>query len=463
MSFAEAKILINIILGTVIPWLLLIALTKLLVARYGKALRNQDRVQVLVLGDVGRSPRMQYHALSLAKHGFHVDLIGYLDSPVHPDIVDSPKIRLTPLQHHPSWLNAPTPKFFILFGPLKALLQIWSLLKALLYQTEHSGWLLVQNPPAIPTLLVALFVSFSRNARLVIDWHNFGYSILALKLGDRHPMVGISRLYEGLFSRTAYAHLCVTNAMAKVLQKNYGLSAPVVVFHDRPAEIFQVISSEDLRSDFVQSLSKTLSLEADWAESLTSRSTKLIVSSTSWTPDEEFSILVDALTGYCAEHHENQERPRIVMIITGKGPQRADFESEVRNLEKSGRLDLVKTKTIFFDDLADYAKLLASADVGVSLHTSSSGVDLPMKVVDMFGAGLPVVGWNDFEAWPELVTDGKNGFGFQNAPGLEQLLVRLLCGDPGLLSQLKRGAVEESKHRWDEEWDRVAIPLFKSK
>lgn len=34
-------------------------------------------VQVVVLGDVGRSPRMQYHALSLAKHGCFVQLIGY--------------------------------------------------------------------------------------------------------------------------------------------------------------------------------------------------------------------------------------------------------------------------------------------------------------------------------------------------------------------------------------------------
>jgi hypothetical protein len=34
-------------------------------------------VQVLVLGDIGRSPRMQYHALSIAKHGGRVDLIGY--------------------------------------------------------------------------------------------------------------------------------------------------------------------------------------------------------------------------------------------------------------------------------------------------------------------------------------------------------------------------------------------------
>jgi hypothetical protein len=34
-------------------------------------------VQVLVLGDIGRSPRMQYHAMSIAKHGGRVDVLGY--------------------------------------------------------------------------------------------------------------------------------------------------------------------------------------------------------------------------------------------------------------------------------------------------------------------------------------------------------------------------------------------------
>lgn len=34
-------------------------------------------VQVIVLGDIGRSPRMQYHALSIAKHGGKVFLVGY--------------------------------------------------------------------------------------------------------------------------------------------------------------------------------------------------------------------------------------------------------------------------------------------------------------------------------------------------------------------------------------------------
>jgi hypothetical protein len=34
-------------------------------------------VQIVVLGDIGRSPRMQYHALSIAKHGGKVFLVGY--------------------------------------------------------------------------------------------------------------------------------------------------------------------------------------------------------------------------------------------------------------------------------------------------------------------------------------------------------------------------------------------------
>ena len=44
------------------------------ISRNGKI---RIRIQVLVLGDIGRSPRMQYHALSIARHGGLVDLIGF--------------------------------------------------------------------------------------------------------------------------------------------------------------------------------------------------------------------------------------------------------------------------------------------------------------------------------------------------------------------------------------------------
>lgn len=109
----------------------------------------------------------------------------------------------------------------------------------------------------------------------------------------------------------------------------------------------------------------------------------------------------------------------------------------------------------------DYATLLAAADLGVSLHTSSSGVDLPMKVVDMFGAGLPVVGWGEFEAWPELVQEDVNGKGFNSSKQLTEKLIDLFGSKESNLATLKEGALKESENRWDDEWDRVGGKLFR--
>lgn len=38
---------------------------------------HKTSVQVLVLGDIGRSPRMQNHSISIARHGGRVEIIGY--------------------------------------------------------------------------------------------------------------------------------------------------------------------------------------------------------------------------------------------------------------------------------------------------------------------------------------------------------------------------------------------------
>ena len=40
-------------------------------------LNNSKNVTLVVLGDIGRSPRMQYHALSFAQIGWTVDFVGY--------------------------------------------------------------------------------------------------------------------------------------------------------------------------------------------------------------------------------------------------------------------------------------------------------------------------------------------------------------------------------------------------
>jgi beta-1,4-mannosyltransferase len=134
------------------------------------------------------------------------------------------------------------------------------------------------------------------------------------------------------------------------------------------------------------------------------------------------------------------------------------YLEQIVALEKSGKLQKVIIRTAWMT-VQNYARLLASSSLGVSLHTSSSGVDLPMKVVDMFGAGLPVVGWDRFKAWPELVTEGVNGLGFGSSEELAEHLLELF-GDNGRLETLRLGAQKESSRRWDDEWNPIAGSLF---
>jgi beta-1,4-mannosyltransferase len=136
------------------------------------------------------------------------------------------------------------------------------------------------------------------------------------------------------------------------------------------------------------------------------------------------------------------------------------YIDRIAALTKESKLNNVKILTAWLS-AEDYATLLACADLGVCLHMSSSGVDLPMKVVDMFGAGLPVVGYNDYESWPELVKEGVNGRGFKKSPALASVLEELF-GEKGgkQLAMLRKGAVKEGSRRWGEEWDGVAGRLL---
>ncbi|KAK0636584.1 glycosyl transferases group 1-domain-containing protein [Bombardia bombarda] len=417
-------------------------------------------VHVLVLGDIGRSPRMTYHALSIAKHGGKVNLIGYLETAPHPDVLSGPNITIAPLPTPP---RRPSSIPFILFAPFKVLSQVYHLTHLLAYALPPAQWILVQNPPSIPTLAIASLICRLRGSKLMIDWHNYGWTILAGTRGANHPLVSISKLYECYFGRHGASHLTVTHAMARQLrQPPYSIAQPMLAVHDRPAAIFQPISPVASTSTSTRHaiLNRVIAPEnADLIPRILDHSVRLVVSSTSWTPDEDFSILLDALTQYAT----SSSVPFLV-IITGKGPQKAHYLARIASLTKAGRLPNVRIATAFLP-FPDYAALLACADLGICLHMSSSGVDLPMKVVDMFGAGLPVAAYSGYESFGELVREGENGCGFETAEELAGILGRLLGGEGGSgsgsgsgraeLEVLRRGAVREGSRRWDEEWDRT--------
>lgn len=73
---------------------------------------------------------------------------------------------------------------------LKPLLQALALLWVMLIRAERPDVVLLQLPPAMPTMAVVAFACWwHQGAKLIYDWHNFGYTLMAMSLGRRHWLV----------------------------------------------------------------------------------------------------------------------------------------------------------------------------------------------------------------------------------------------------------------------------------
>ncbi|XP_046820404.1 chitobiosyldiphosphodolichol beta-mannosyltransferase-like [Vespa crabro] len=391
---------------------LIILIIRRLWINYCKEIKN---VCIVVFGDLGRSPRMQYHALSFAKEGFNVDFIGYPGTSPLNEIKDNPRITIHYLSHPPSLENTLP---IVLHYIVKVLWQSFTL-TFVLFSKNISNYILIQNPPAIPTIPICWFFCILSEAKFIIDWHNYAHSLMALNLGKDHVIVNIAKFIEMYFGIRAHYNFCVTKAMKGYLQQQWGIEAHVL--YDRPASYFKPISLTD-KHEFLLQLSKkyevfrgnkensTIFTESSAEEvNLLSVRPGFIISSTSWTEDEDFTILINALQEYendCDD--ENADLPDLICVITGKGPLK-EFYTAIIKLKKWKHVTIVMP----WLENEEYPKMLASADLGICLHISSSGSDLPMKVVDMFGCGLPVCAYN-FTCLSELVKHDENGYVFSN-------------------------------------------------
>lgn len=439
--------------------------------------KNEQNACVIVLGDIGRSPRMQYHVKSLSENEFSVDFIGYVHTPPLEDIRNSPNVRIHELNPFPE-LELPS----ILKYIFKTVWQTLGLLITLI-SIRKPKFILCQNPPAIPAIIVAYFYCLFARSKLIIDWHNYTYSILALE-SPNSLIVSFAKKIEAYFGAKAADNFCVTKSMKVDLQTRWNVRATVL--YDRPPQQFQSISLQEkhnllLRlgetisafkskqileqtetSDIIERTAFTAKYRNGEIKLLDSRP-GLLISSTSWTPDEDFSMLISALDQY--EQNANEQPthyPSLVCIITGKGPLKDRF----RNIVDSKPWKKVQVDMPWLEN-EDYPKLLASSDLGVCLHYSSSGLDLPMKVVDMFGSGLPVCAI-DFNCIDELVKHGENGFVFQHYQELAEQINSWFMDFPNniALTNMKQNIQKQLKQfqalRWSENWKNVALPVLKN-
>lgn len=409
---------------------------------------KRKTISIFVLGDLGHSPRMCYHARSFSKLEYFVNLCGYLETQPPEDIIDDVNIEISPIQVIRNTHSLP----FVIFAAQKVIIQFIQLMKLLLL-FRGSDFIMIQNPPSVPILIIViLFIKiFSRNSKLVIDWHNLNYTILNMRFRNlQHPLVRGVKLYEKYLGRFADLNLTVTKKMKVFLAEEFGIKkSKIIVLYDRPAYQFHPID-KDTKENIIQNHELF-----NGVENLDQY--KILVSSTSFTPDEDFSILLKALKKYDLD----KNLPPVFLFVTGKGPLKQQFLEHVHELMLTNKV-IIKSAWLSSED---YPRLLATADLGVSLHTSSSGIDLPMKIVDFFGCGVPVVSL-DFPAINELVKQNYNGLvtsskdsSIDESDEIYNLLTTALTNEK-LLSRLKEGAIAESKLRWDENWSQSMNDYF---
>jgi beta-1,4-mannosyltransferase len=253
-------------------------------------------------------------------------------------------------------------------------------------------------------------------------------------------------LYEKILGRVAFIHLSVSVALGKRLRTDFGMNARrIIPLYDAAGPQFHVLSPEEKDHVFNK-------YRANIFDGFDRKRDRFLVVSTSYTPDEDMTVLFDAVKRYA----ENKSLPRIRIAVTGKGPMEAEMKAEMLKLQKE--LDGQVTFRTAWLPYEDYPLVIGSADLGISLHKSSSGFDLPMKVVDLFGCGVPVVALG-FPALPELVKNGENGMIVYDSRALADSLKRVFT-DPTTLKKLTAGAQRSARLKWDTNWTEKLGPLF---
>jgi beta-1,4-mannosyltransferase len=395
-----------------------------------------SRVLILVGGDLGRSPRMIAHARAAAAAGAHVDLVGYRGAPLPGRVATDARIAVHALPTRGDRTMARLRSTAYAAGASgRAFWRTGRLVRALL-ALPRPDVMLVQTPPAIPAVAAAVLVARLRRVPFVIDWHSFSDAVLAQRLGADAWGVQWLRVVEQRLTHGAAAHLAVSDALAAALRSR-GCAASVTVAPDRPLEQLAPLSAGDRAQLFDRLVGEQILSAAD-ASALDRRTAALLVAPTSWNGDDDFPALLEALSEY--DRSPGDQLPAAIVVITGAGPLRDQFDEHLRRYR--WRRVTVRTAWLAPDD---YPRALAAADVGLCLHRTIAGVDPPIKLADMRGAGLPAC----------VLDEG-------GAHAFAERLVELLDGFPraAALERARAALAGAPSPTWFEAWPLTVAPVL---
>ena len=100
---------------------------------------------------------------------------------------------------------------------------------------------------------------------------------------------------------------------------------------------------------------------------------------------------------------------------------------------------------------------------GIPEQCGARVIALPMKIADMFGAGVPVCVLDYGASLAERVRHGDNGLLFSNDRHLSDILFEMFQNYPAdqtYLDRLRHGARRSARPTWEEGWAREAKDLL---
>lgn len=428
-------------------------------------MKSSVNAAILVLGDLNRSPRMLNHAKACSEtiKGINeVSLIGFHGGDIRSDIFEDRKIRVYYIPEKINNYLKKLPRFlFLLSALLRIFIHTLCLFYILMFKIPKPDFLILQNPPGIPAMVICAIVCFFRRTTFIIDWHNYGYTILSVNRRNKF-IVFMAKIYEKMFGKLAKINFCVSEAMRKHLKDIMNINA--INLPDRAIkDIFKRIKIEESHEVFKKyevTKNKITEIDSDINKVKYKENRPfLMISSTSWTPDEDFDILLNCFINIEKKvNEEGKKLTPVLFLITGRGPMKDQFMKKV----DEANLKLFEVKSVWLDS-DDYPLILGSMDLGICLHYSSSGYDLPMKVVDMFSSNLPVCAVY-YPTIKELVKDKQNGFLFKDANELSKQMLTLMeeftqKGSSPTLENFRKNLIESgfSENDWVTQWRNIAL------
>jgi beta-1,4-mannosyltransferase len=159
-----------------------------------------------------------------------------------------------------------------------------------------------------------------------------------------------------------------------------------------------------------------------------------------------------------AERQIKTDSPALAVFLTGKGALREAFEARAarRNFKA------IAVRTLWLEP-ADYPQMIGIANLGLCLHQSSSGLDLPMKLADLRGCGVPVAVFDYAPVLGEVMTSGQHGVTFRDPGDLASVLVAVANHSTAAnvqLSASRTWLAQNPPERWSDQWNAAARPVL---